>query len=433
MKIVNIVPGFGGTFYCGNCLRDSVFVKTLKAMGHDAILLPIYLPLTANDTSQLNNNPVFYGAVNIYLKQKFGFLRLMPKWLHRFFDSKPILRYAAKKAGSTRAIGLEEMTISMLKGIDGFQAEELQQLIDFLKHHEKPDVVHLSNALLLGLAEKIHNDLQIPVVCSLQDEDVWVDAMEPAYREKVWRLMAQKGQFVDSFVAVSDFYAGIMKKNMNIPDHKIHVVHIGVKPENYTVSTPSLDPHVIGYLSRLCEENGLEILVDAFIELKDTAAFKSTKLRITGGKTGDDKQFIHKQVKKLERKGYLKDVEFIDDFRPESLAEFFKGLTVLSVPVLNGEAFGLYQLESMASGIPVVQPALGAFPEIADVTGGGLIYHPNTPNALSKAFADLFSNPEKLKQMSVNGRQTVADKFNSQVLGGKMLQVYENARLMIKT
>jgi glycosyltransferase involved in cell wall biosynthesis len=428
MKIVNIVPGFGGTFYCGNCLRDSVFVKTLKTMGHDAMLLPIYLPLTSNDNSQGNDTPVFYGAVNIYLKQKFGFLHHMPQWLHRFFDSKPILRYAAKKAGSTRADGLEAMTISMLRGSDGFQAEELQQLIDFLKHHEKPDVVHLSNALLLGLAEKIHTDLQIPVVCSLQDEDVWVDAMEPQFRDQVWQLMAEKGKFVDSFVAVSDFYAGIMKKNMNIPDHKMNIVHIGVNPENYTVHTPSIHPPVIGYLSRLCDENGLEVLVDAFIELKDTSTFKTAKLRITGGKTADDKPFINKQLKKLKKKEYLNDVEFIDDFRTEALSDFFRGLTVLSVPVLKGEAFGLYQLESLASGIPVVQPALGAFPEIAEVTGGGVIYHPNSPQALSAALESLFSTPEKITLMSEKGRQAVKDLFNSEALAGKMVQVYENAK-----
>jgi glycosyltransferase involved in cell wall biosynthesis len=338
------------------------------------------------------------------------------------------LRYAAKKAGSTRADGLEAMTISMLRGSDGFQAEELQQLIDFLKHHEKPDVVHLSNALLLGLAEKIHTDLQIPVVCSLQDEDVWVDAMEPQFRDQVWQLMAEKGKFVDSFVAVSDFYAGIMKKNMNIPDHKMNIVHIGVNPENYTVHTPSIHPPVIGYLSRLCDENGLEVLVDAFIELKDTSTFKTAKLRITGGKTADDKPFINKQLKKLKKKEYLNDVEFIDDFRTEALSDFFRGLTVLSVPVLKGEAFGLYQLESLASGIPVVQPALGAFPEIAEVTGGGVIYHPNSPQALSAALESLFSTPEKITLMSEKGRQAVKDLFNSEALAGKMVQVYENAK-----
>jgi glycosyltransferase involved in cell wall biosynthesis len=424
MKIVNIVPGFGGSFYCGNCLRDSVFVKTLKAMGHEGVMLPIYLPLSYDNNQLATEIPVFYGAVNIYLKQNFKILRHMPGWLHRFFDSKPILKYAAQKAGSTRATGLEEMTISMLQGSEGFQREELQQLIEYLKHHEKPDIVHLSNSLLLGLASKIKEELGIPVVCSLQDEDVWVDAMSPSYQQKLWNLMTEKGQDVDAFIGVSEYFGRLMKEKLSIPDQKMHIVPIGINPANYTVVKPSLNPPAIGYLSRMCEENGFEIVVDAFIELKDKSMFKNTRLKLSGGHTGDDNPLINKQLKKLRRKGYMNDVEFIENFRTELLPAFFNGLTAISVPVLKGEAFGLYQLEALASGIPVVQPALGAFPEIAETTGGGITYTPNTATALADAFAELFSNPGKLQQLSTNGRNAVVEKYNTQALTEKMINVY---------
>jgi glycosyltransferase involved in cell wall biosynthesis len=424
MKIVNIIPGFGGSFYCGNCLRDSVFVKTLKTMGHDSVMLPIYLPLSYDNHQPAAEIPVFYGAVNIYLKQNFKILRHMPGWLHRFFDSKPILKYAAQKAGSTRATGLEEMTMSMLQGSEGFQREELQQLIDYLKHHEKPDIVHLSNSLLLGLASKIKEELRIPVVCSLQDEDVWVDAMSPSFQQKLWDLMTQKGQDVDAFIGVSEYFGRLMKEKLSIPDQKLHIIPIGVNPANYTVVKPSLNPPTIGYLSRMCEENGFAIVVDAFIELKDKSIHKNTRLKLTGGYTGDDKPLMNKQLKKLRRKGYLNDVEFIENFRTESLPAFFNGLTAVSVPVLKGEAFGLYQLEALASGIPVVQPALGAFPEIANATGGGITYTPNTASALADAFAELFSKPEKLQQLSINGRNAVIEKYNTKALTEKMITVY---------
>jgi glycosyltransferase involved in cell wall biosynthesis len=393
-------------------------------MGHDSVLLPIYLPLSAkNQNSQ--NIPVFYGAVNIYLKQRYHIFRHMPGWFHRLLDARPVLRYAAKKAGSTRASGLEEMTISMLRGTEGYQNEELLQLVNYLKHHEKPDLVHLSNALLLGLAETIRNELKIPVICSLQDEDVWVDAMKPAYRGKIWDLMAEKGKDIDAFIAVSGFYGDLMKSKMKIAADKMHIVHIGVNPEIYRVNQPVLDPPVIGYLSRLCEENGLEILVDAFIELKDHSAFANTKLRLSGGKTGDDNSFIRRQILKLKRKGYHHDVEWIGDFSPDALPEFFKGLTVLSVPVLKGEAFGLYQIESLASGIPVVQPALGAFPEIVNATGGGLVYSPNSPKPLADALEGLFSRPEKLQQLSKNGRTAIMNAFNNVSITNRMIHVYE--------
>jgi glycosyltransferase involved in cell wall biosynthesis len=424
MKIVSIVPGFGGTFYCGNCLRDSVFVRSLKAMGHDSIILPIYLPLSSNDKNN-HDIPVFYGAVNIYLKQNYRFFRLMPVWFQRLLDARPILMYAAKKAGSTRASGLEEMTLSMLRGIEGFQKEELQHLVHFLKHHEKPDLVHLSNALLLGLAETIRTELNIPVCCSLQDEDVWVDAMKPAYRREIWNIMAETAKDIDAFIAVSSYYADVMTKKMQIAADKMHVVYIGVNPEAYKVFEPSLSPPIIGYLSRLCEENGLEILVDAFIDLKDNSSFKNTKLRLTGGKTGDDKRFISRQIRKLIRKGYGHDVEWIEDFGMKELPAFFNGLTVLSVPVLKGEAFGLYQIESLASGIPVVQPALGAFPEIVDTTGGGIVYSPNTSHALAEALSKLFSQPGRLKEMSLSGRAALMKGFNSKSTTEQMISIYE--------
>lgn len=425
MKIVNIVPGFGGTFYCGNCLRDSAYVKSLKAEGHEAITLPLYLPLTSKDYTPENDIPVFYGAVNIYLGQNFRFFRRMPKWLHNFFNSPFILRYAAKKSGSTRATGLEEMTISMLKGADGFQKDELDELIYFLKHHEKPDVVHLSNALLLGLARKIKDELQIPVVCSLQDEDVWVDAMDEPYRSQIWKLMGQKALDTDALIAVSDFFAKQMKQKMSIPDEMLHVVHIGVDPSKYSIKTPNLDVPTIGYLSRLNKENGFEILVDAFIKLKENPKFNNAKLKVTGGKTGDDDKFINRQIDKLKRKGFQNDIEFIEDFRTESLGSFFEGLTLLSVPVLEGEAFGLYQIESLASGIPLVQPKLGAFPEIIEASGGGVIYQPNSAETLAQKLVEVLSNPEQIKLMSINGRKSVEEKFNTKILIQRMIEVYE--------
>jgi len=409
-------------------LRDSAYTKSLKESGHEAITLPLYLPLTSKDYTYKDDLPVFYGAVNIYLKQNFRILRGMPRWLHNFLNSPSILRYAAKKSGSTRATGLEDMTISMLQGSEGFQKDELNDLIYFLKHHEKPDIVHLSNALLLGLAKKIREELQIPVVCSLQDEDIWVDAMDEPYRSQIWKLMGEKALDTDALIAVSEFFAQQMKQKMSIPDEKLCVVHIGIDPAKYSVKNPHLDVPAIGFLSRSNRENGFEVLVDAFIKLKEIPKFSNAKLRVTGGKTGDDDKFIRRQVDKLKRKGYQNDIEFIDDFRPEVLGNFFDGLTLLSVPVLEGEAFGLYQLESLASGIPIVQPALGAFPEIIDATGGGVIYQPNTPDALAQKIAEVLSNPEQIKQMSIDGRKAVEEKFNTSILIQRMIEVYKSVQ-----
>ncbi len=423
MKIVHIVPGFGGTFYCGNCLRDSGVVASLKKAGHEAVTLPLYLPLTMKGQVNHDGIPVFYGAVNIYLKQ-FPVFRHMPKWFEKLMNSAPVLNFAAKKSSSTRAEGLEALTESMLLGAEGHQSEELQQLVDFLKYHEKPDIVHISNALLLGMAKKVRDELKIPVVCSLQDEDVWVDAMHVDHREKMWQLLAEKGKDVDAFIAVSDFFAGVMQKRMSIPDEKLHVLHVGVDPNAYVYSKPAVYPQAIGFVSRMCEENGFEVLIDAFILLKKNPAFRNVKLKATGGQTGDDTKFINKQLTKLKQNNIEADFEITPDFTQTALQDFFSSTTVLSVPVLNGEAFGLYQLEALASGVPLVQPELGAFPEIINATGGGVVYKPNTASALADKLMEVLDNNQIIETMSLAGRKAIEEHFNCNDISAKMVDIY---------
>lgn len=425
MKIVNIMPGFGGTFYCGNCLRDSAFVKALRAAGHEAISLPLYLPLSSNGFYSESDIPVFYGAVNIYFEQHFKLFRNIPLWLRNILNSPPVLRFAARMSSSTRAAGLENMTISMLKGREGFQSYELNELISYLKHHEKPDIIHLSNALLLGLAKGIKEELNIPVVCTLQDEDVWVEAMNEPYKSQVWNLMSEKGRDVSAFITVSQFFADKISRLMTIPSEKLHVVPLGVDPSFYQLKKPNFEVPTIGFLSRSNADNGFEILIDAFILLKENSKFKNTRLKVTGGKTSDDIKFLNKQLKKVKAKGYQNDIEFVEDFRTKSLDKFFEGLTFLSVPVIKGEAFGLYQLEALASGIPIIQPAVGAFPEIVLNSGGGLIYEPNTPIALAKKWEQCLMDNELIMRCSNKGRKAVEEKYSSKVMVEKMINVYQ--------
>jgi len=421
MKIVNIVPGFGGTFYCGNCLRDSAFVQSLREAGHDAITLPMYLPLSMQGAEA--EMPVFYGAVGIYLRE-FPLFRNMPGWMERLVNSRPMLRFAARKAGSTRAQGMEELTESMLLGTDGRQYHELQHLVDFLKYQVKPDIVHFSNALLLGMARQIREEVKVSVICSLQDEDVWVDAMEENYREKIWNLMSEKCHDVDAFVAVSRWFGDRMQEQLKIPSAKMHILPIGIDPGKYTLHTPASRPQAIGYLSRICCENGFGVLVDAFVLLKRDPRFLNLKLQVTGGMTGDDKSFLQGELKKLELENLLGDIIIHYDYDKLVLADFFRGITLLSVPVLKGEAFGLYQLEALASGIPIVQPGLGAFPEIINATGGGMTYTPNTPEKLAETLAGVLTNPGQIEEMSRKGRQSVETEFNCSRITAEMVEIY---------
>ena len=425
MKILQIIPGSGGSFYCGNCLRDSKYVEAIRKLGHEVVKLPMYLPLFA-DEQDLNRSPVFYGAISIYLKQQYPIFRKAPEWFDNFLNSPLMLNLAANFSGSTRPKGLEEMTISMLLGEEGQQKEELERMVDWIANHYNPDVIHLSNALLLGLAHRIKQRINVPVVCSLQDEDVWVDGLEESFKKRTWQLMAEKAENVDQFIAVSDFYAKEMKGKMDLPDNKLDRLHIGVDPEDYPWLPVSEKGRNIGFVSRMCYENGLDILADAFIELKKQKGFEDVKLILTGGSTGDDTKFISRVLNNLKVHGLSDQVEIHNDFKCEGLKQFYKKVSVLSVPVRRGEAFGMYLLESMASGVPVVQPALGAFPEIIQKSGGGVVYEANVPKQLAGVLAALLSDSDQLQKLSLNGREGVGKYFNIYRQAEELINRYQN-------
>ncbi|MEI8112763.1 MAG: glycosyltransferase family 4 protein [Bacteroidia bacterium] len=425
MKIAHIIPGSGGSFYCGNCMRDSKYIRALKELEHQVIKVPLYLPIF-DDAHDLEEIPVFYGAVNLYLKQQFPIFRHMPAFIEHALDSKSVLEMAARKAGSTRAKGLEGMTISMLLGEDGGQKEELERLVDWLADEAKPDVVHLSNALLLGLAHRIKQRMDIPVICSLQDEDVWVDAMDDHFRKKVWDLMSERGKDVDVFIPVSDYFSDEIHQRMVIPASKMQTVHLGVDIYDYFPKLITKKEPVIGYLSRMCEENGLAVLVDAFILLRKSPDYIAVKLKITGGKTGDDLHFIREQKQKIAKAGLENDVFWTEEFEGEERQKFFDSVRLISVPVLIGEAFGLYMLEAMASGIPMVQPALGAFPEVIGISGGGVVYGDNKPELLAQALGELIFDDVRLLELSAAGIDGVKAHFDIHAQAQKMVAVYEN-------
>ncbi|NOU59932.1 glycosyltransferase family 4 protein [Marinifilum caeruleilacunae] len=424
MNILQIIPGSGGSFYCGNCLRDDKFYLAMKKQGHQVTKLPMYLPLFS-DEHDLNEVPVFYGAISIYLKQLYPIFQKAPAWVDKLLNSKPMLKLAASMAGSTSAKGLEEMTISMLMGEEGKQKEELHRMVSWMAEHLQPDVIHLSNALLLGLAPKLREEFpNAVIVCSLQDEDVWVDAMNDSFRDKIWKLMSEKAEAVDGFIAVSDFYAKVSLAKMDIPESKVFINHLGVEPTDYQVKSFKEKKRNIGYISRMCEANGFDIIIDAFILLKKDQEFEDVILVLTGGSTGDDKGILKESEKKLKKAKLWNEVEFHEDFDGIGRHDFFGKVQMISVPVRNGEAFGLYLLESMASGVPVVQPKLGAFPEIVEKSKGGITFDQNNSEALCTALKELLRDQEKLQELSLSCRNGVEKEFNISGQTKNLLNIY---------
>lgn len=314
--------------------------------------------------------------------------------------------------------------MSMLAGEQGRQAEELNRLADWLGTQARPDVVHLSNALLLGLAEPLKRRFGAPIVCSLQDEDTWIDAMAPAATARLWQVLIGKSAAVDRFVAVSRYYAEVMQERLRIPPARMQVVPAGIDMEGHTAAPLATDPPVIGYLSRLAEAEGFGLLVEAFMRLKAKPPWRALKLRATGGQTADNAAFIRKHQRALAACGWASDLELLPAFDKPARLKFLQSLSILSVPALKGEAFGTYLIEAMASGVPVVQPRLGAFPEIVESTGGGILYAPNTADALAAALESLLRDPAQARALGQRGQESVRATYDLRLVAERLAEIY---------
>ncbi len=425
MRICQLVPGSGGTFYCQNCLRDYTLVRALQREGHEVLLMPLYLPPFDDNNKSGHDMPVFFGGINVYLQQRFALFRKTPRWLDWLFDTPWMLKLAAAQEGSTDAAQLGPMTLSMLEGRHGHQRKEYDRLISWLAHHEKPDVIHISNALLLGLAAELKQALDAPVVCSLQDEEPWVESMPAPWKERCWNAIAANARHVDAFIATSSWYADRMRERLDIPREQIRVVYLGVEINDDPPAKLAFDPPTIGYLSRLNEAQGFGVLVDAFIRLKQENTFKNLRLRAAGGCTAMDQPFIRSIQKKLHAYGFDNDVDFPSNFHNAPRREFLRSLSVLSTPALHGEAFGIQLIDAMAAGVPVVQPSIGAYPEIIQATGGGVLYDPESRHGLTDALRSLLGNPEKARALGHHGRGVVREEFNTGRVARDMAKVYE--------
>lgn len=422
MNLVQITPGAGG-MYCGNCFRDNALVAALRRGGHEVLMVPLYLPMTLDEENQSAGTPTFFGGINVYLQQQSACFRRAPQWLHSLLDSPILLKLAAGRAAKTRAADVGELTLSMLRGEEGNQARELDELLAWLKTQPRPDVVLLSNALLVGFTRRLKAELGCKVICNLQGEDAYLDSMPSPLRERVWALLAERCRDCDLFLAPSRYFADTMARRLELPAEKVKVVFNGISLEGYA-ETPSFESRVpssptLGYFARMCREKGLDLLVETFIELKRRGTVPNLKLKVGGGCGPGDEAFVAQIKGHLRRAGCLGEVEFHPNLTRAQKVSFLRSLTVFSVPALYGEGFGLYLIEAMAAGVPVVQPRHAAFPELVAATGGGLIAEANAA-ALASAIEGLLLAPAQLRSLGEAGRCAVSELFTVDRMAGEV-------------
>jgi len=412
--------------YCGSCLRDNAMATELLARGHDVLLLPVYTP-TFTDEPNVSRDHVVLGGISAYLEQYVPFFRKTPRWLDRLWDSSAVLSLASRKSLSTNPKMLGEMTVSVLKGEDGFQRKEIHKLIDWLKTESLPDVINLPYTLLIGLAAPLKQALNRPILCTLQGEDLFLDGLQEPWRTEALDLIRKQVDHVDLFLSVSEYYAEFMPRYLGIPRNKIEVVPLGINPNGFERRDETDgSPFTVGFLGRVAPEKGLHVLAEAYQLLRHSGDLPQARFEVAGYMAADYKPYL-KEIEAGLRKAKLGD-EFhyrgvLD--RAEKIA-FLRQLDVMSIPATYDEPKGVSLLEAMACGVPLVQPRRGGFTEIVEKTGSGLLVQPDDPRALADGILQIYRNRELAADLGAKGFRGVRDHYTSAHMADKLLQAYES-------
>jgi glycosyltransferase involved in cell wall biosynthesis len=430
MRFLIITPGAGG-MYCGNCLRDNALAAALRRAGYDVLMLPLYLPMTLDEPSAASPSPMFFGGVNVYLSQQIGWYRSAPAWIRRLFDSPRILKWAAGKAAKTRAADVGELNLSMLRGEEGSQSRELDDLIVWLKQQPRPDAVLLSNALLVGFVRRLRRDLGSRVFVCLQGEDAFLDDMTEPWRSRSWATLAERGKEADGWISPSRYFGERMGGRLGLPEGKVHVAANGIRLDAYRdlPARPALAPGSpvhLGFFARMCREKGLDVVVDAFIRLRARGC-RNLRLLVGGGCGPGDQPYVGELKNRILSAGLSGDVEFHPNVTHAEKAAFFGRCDVVSVPARQTEAFGLYIVEALAAGAPMVQPRKFAFPELMADTGGGIVYDGDGPEALAAALEPLVLNPAALRAFGEAGRVSVFERYTDRAMADRVVKITSTA------
>ena len=423
MRILSITAG-AAQMYCGSCLRDNALAAELKARGHDVILVPVYTP-THTDEPNVSEHKVFFGGISIYLEQHLSLFRKTPSLLDRLWDSTLALKLASRRSIPTNPRLLGELTVSMLKGEDGFQRKELFKLLRWLGREPPADIVILPNSLLIALARPIREALDRPVCCTLQGEDLFLNGLPEPYRTQSLELIRANIDFVDGFVAVSEYYADFMCRYLGVPAYKMHVVPLGINLNGYDPSFRfRSNCFTVGYFARVAPEKGLHILCAAYRHLRQQSEFSGATLEVAGYLAPEHREYLRGLERQMKEWGLGNEFCYRGVLNRGQKIDFLRNLDVLSVPSTYDEPKGMFVLEAMAAGVPVVQPRRGAFPEVIQKTSGGILVEQDDPDSLAEGIFSLWKDRSLLEELSRRGTQGVREYYSVARMAERALEVY---------
>ena len=411
--------------YCGSCIRDNALATALSARGHEVTLLPLYTP-TRTDEENVSQQRVFFGGISVYLEQNLSLFRKTPWLLDRLWESPWLLRVVSGHGIETSPNQLGALAVSVLEGSHGHQRKELEKLVHWLKGQPRPDVLDISNSLLIAIAGPLKDALGCPINCTLQGENIFIEGLLEPYRSRSKELIRSHLSHVDSFVAVSDYYAAYMTRYLGIPGAKMQVVPLGVNTERFVpVGSDGAAPFTLGYLGRIAPEKGLHLLIDAYRNLRERGALEGCRIELAGYLAQEHLPYWQSIERDVKTWGLAEEIHYRGELDLDTKVSFLQALDLFVAPVVYDDPKGISLIEAMACGVPVVAPRRGSFTELLERTGGGLLVESGSVEVFEQALCDLVGDRDRLSVLGRSASEGIRDRYSIDHMTARALDVYE--------
>lgn len=197
------------------------------------------------------------------------------------------------------------------------------------------------------------------------------------------------------------------------------IPQFGVDPEIFfPTRTRCSSPFTIGYVGRLVEEKGIDLLLEAL------AGIEGAWQAIIVG-SGPARNGLEAQAHELD----LQDqVSFVPHVPSSEMPALYHRLDALTLPSRTRpnwkEQFGRVLVEAMASGVPVVGSDSGEIPHV--IGQAGLLFSEGDPEALRSCIQQLAADPNLREELAKRGRQRVQAHYTQAEIAARTFQVYQS-------
>lgn len=424
MRVTYIAAGAAGMI-CGSCLRDNALARELRAIGCEVTFVPVYTPITTEENDE-SEDALLFGGVSVYLEQKSKVFRMLPRAALKWLDRPSFVRRVTEKRSiDVEAQSLGELTLSMLRGENGNQKKEVELAVEWLTSNEPPDLLNLTNLLIAGFVPSLKHKLSLPVLVTLQGDDLFLNELTDEHRREVLIELRRLAAEIDGFITFSKDYVEVMAELLDVSPDKFHLVPLGINAADFAKLERSPErPPTIGYFGRIAPEKGFGLIVDAFIALHQSGEHPEARLTAGGWLGEGDQAFFDEQIAKLKSANVYAKFQHIGSPDREGKLAFFESIDLFSMPAQQREPKGLSVLEAMASGLPVVQPDHGIFPEIITDQADGLLFPAGDAKALAERISSLLSDPIRAQKIGAKARNTIRAHRTDRGMAKATMEIY---------